>query len=142
MHFVMPVSVVLQTDCIVSTFSPSVSMENKHNPLFQSWRCQVYLLQVPHLFIWHFTLFITGEPYINQLPVLLIEGKPSINAYFPLIFTCITCKLQVIYLYIHYLDFSETHRKYWKRRHFSSIVYPIGDTRIDIDGDPSIKELW
>ncbi len=28
----------------------------------------------------------------------------------------------------------------WKRRHFSSIVYPIGDT--SIDGDPSIKVLW
>ena len=46
---------------------------------FQSWRRRVYQLQVPHLFSWHFTLFITGEPSINQLPVLYIEGKPSIH---------------------------------------------------------------
>ncbi len=31
----------------------------------QSWRRQVYLLQVPHLLIWHITLFITGEQSIN-----------------------------------------------------------------------------
>ncbi len=94
--------------------------------LVQSWRRQVNLLQVPHLFIWHFTPFITGEPSINKLPVSLIEGKPSINAYFSLIFTCmgshvlnlghssylLLLKLQVIYLCVHYLDFSQTYRKY------------------------------
>ncbi len=54
--------------------------------------------------------------------------------------TSLKTDIFVIYLYVHYLTFSQTNRKYWKRRHFSSIVYPIGDT--SIDGDPSIKELW
>ncbi len=67
--------------------------------IYQSWRRQVYLLQVPHLLIRPvmkssserrsvYSMLLTGDPSINQLPVLLIEGKPSISAYFPLIFTC------------------------------------------------------
>ncbi len=48
-----------------------VSPKLPKRPLFQKWpvlqsgRRWVYLLQVPHLFIWHFTLFITGEPSIH-----------------------------------------------------------------------------
>ena len=58
--------------------------------MLQSWRRQAYLLQVPHLLIhpvmkssseWRsvYSILLTGEPSINQFPVLLIEGKPSIN---------------------------------------------------------------
>ncbi len=115
--------------------------------LIQSWRRQVYLLQVPHLFIWHFTVFITGEPSINRLPVLLIEGKPSINAYFPLIFTCIgslilpTSLKALGDIFVYSLPgFQSDTPEILEKETFSSTVYPIRDT--SIDGDPSIKELW
>ncbi len=41
--------------------------------LFQSWRRQIYLLQVPHLFLWYFTWFITGRSSI------ILDWDPSIN---------------------------------------------------------------
>ncbi len=36
----------------------------------KSWRRRVYLIQVLHLFLWYFTLFVTGGPSIDGSPVI------------------------------------------------------------------------
>ncbi len=58
---------------------------NLLNVGFQSWRRQVYLLQVPHLLI---RPVMKSSSEWRSVYFMLLTGEPSINAYFPLIFTC------------------------------------------------------